>query len=366
MKRNKLFNVIVSLLLVISLGCNAFLIYKVVINPNTSTNTNNTSTKIQKVNYDIKSDLTKVIEEVSDSTVGVAVYQRNSLSGSGSGVVYEVNNNTVYVITNYHVIEDASSIEVVFANNNTVKAELVGGDKYGDIALLKMNVDFDVKAIKCGDSDLLDRGEVVLAIGSPLGIEYAGTVTQGIVSATDRTISVDLNNDHQADWDMSVIQTDTAINPGNSGGAFVNATGELVGITSSKYASTEVEGMGFAIPVNDVIKMIEEIKVNGKVTRPTLGISAVSLDGYSSYELYMYRIQTDLNQGIYIAKIQKNSAADKAGLQSGDVITKFDNEEIETYKDFLTMLYNHKPGDKVTLEVNRNGNKFNADVTLGS
>ena len=229
-----------------------------------------------------------------------------------------------------------------------------------------MNVDFDVKAIKCGDSDLLDRGEVVLAIGSPLGIEYAGTVTQGIVSATDRTISVDLNNDHQADWDMSVIQTDTAINPGNSGGAFVNATGELVGITSSKYASTEVEGMGFAIPVNDVIKMIEEIKVNGKVTRPTLGISAVSLDGYSSYELYMYRIQTDLNQGIYIAKIQKNSAADKAGLQSGDVITKFDNEEIETYKDFLTMLYNHKPGDKVTLEVNRNGNKFNADVTLGS
>lgn len=365
MRKNKIFKVIISILLVISLSCNALLIYKVLINPEIPT-TNNSSTNIQQVNYDVKSDLTDVIEQVSDSTVGVAVYQRNRLSGSGSGVVYQVDNKTVYVITNYHVIEDASSIEVVFENNETVKADLVGGDKYGDIALLKMVVDFDVKAIKCGDSDLLDRGEVVLAIGSPLGIEYAGTVTQGIVSATNRTISVDLNDDNQADWDMSVIQTDAAINPGNSGGAFVNAVGELVGITSSKYASTEVEGMGFAIPINDVINMIEEIKVNGKVTRPTLGISAVSLDGYSSYELYMYRIQTDLNKGIYISKVQSSSPAQKAGLQSGDVITKFNNKEIDTYKDFLTMLYNQKPGDKIRLEINRSGKTLSVDVTLGS
>lgn len=365
MKKNRLFKVIVSLLLVVSLGCNAFLMYKVMFEDETST-TQSGGTNIQTVNFDVKSDLTEVIEEVSDSTVGVAVYQRNQLSGSGSGVVYEVDNKTVYVITNYHVIEDASSIEVVFANGNSVKAELVGGDKYGDIALLKMTVDFEVTAIKCGDSDLLDRGETVLAIGSPLGIEYAGTVTQGIISATNRTISVDLNSDNTADWDMSVIQTDTAINPGNSGGAFVNAVGELVGITSSKYASTEVEGTGFAIPINDVIKMIEEIKVNGKVTRPTLGISGVSLDAYSSYELYMYRIQTNVNQGIYIVKVQSNSAASQAGLQSGDIITEFNGEEITTYKDFLTKLYNQKPGDKVTLTVNKDGKTSKVEVTLGS
>ena len=205
-----------------------------------------------------------------------------------------------------------------------------------------------------------------MAIGSPLGIEYAGTVTQGIVSATERTISVDLNDDNYADWDMSVIQTDAAINPGNSGGAFVNAVGELVGITSSKYASTEVEGTGFAIPVNDVVSMIEEIKVNGKVTRPTLGISGVSLDAYSSYELYMYRIQTNVNKGIYISRVQSNSAASDAGLQSGDIITHFDGEEIESYKDFLTMLYSKNPGDKVTLTINRNGNESKVNVTLGS
>ncbi|MEE0965424.1 MAG: trypsin-like peptidase domain-containing protein [Bacilli bacterium] len=364
MNKNKLFKVIVSLLLIVSLGCNALLIYKVMFEDN-STN-NGTSTSVQSVNYDVKSDLTEVIDTVSDSTVGVAVYQRSQLAGSGSGVIYEVNNKTVYVITNYHVIEDAESIEVVFSNGEYVKAELVGGDKYGDIALLKMTVDFNVSAIKCGDSDLLERGETVLAIGSPLGIEYAGTVTQGIVSATERTISVDLNDDNYADWDMSVIQTDAAINPGNSGGAFVNAIGELVGITSSKYASTEVEGTGFAIPINDVVSMIEEIKVNGKVTRPILGISGVSLDAYSSYELYMYRIQTNVNKGIYISKVQSHSAASEAGLQSGDIITKFDGEEIETYKDFLTMLYSKKPGDKVTLTINRNGTENTVNVTLGS
>ncbi len=365
MNKNRLFQVIVSVLLVISLGCNAFLMYKVL----SITSTNNQSGSkptVQNVNYDVKTDLTKIIENVSNSTVGVAVYQRNQLAGSGSGVIYQVDSKTVYVITNYHVIEDAESIEVVFYNSKSVKATLVGGDKYGDIALLKMTVDFDVNAIKCGNSDLLERGETVLAIGSPLGIEYAGTVTQGIVSNTNRTISVDLNNDNQADWDMNVIQTDAAINPGNSGGAFVNAAGELVGITSSKYSSTEVEGTGFALPINDVVSMIEEIKQNGKVNRPTLGISGISLDSYSSYELYMYRIQTDTNKGIYVARVQNGSAASKAGIESGDIITKFDGKEIGTYKDFLTMLYDKKPGDKITLTVDRDGDVSDVKVTLGS
>ncbi|MFR1170473.1 MAG: S1C family serine protease, partial [Coprobacillus cateniformis] len=272
----------------------------------------------------------------------------------------------VYIITNHHVIESAQSIEVIYSNGESVKAELIGSDKYGDIAVLKMTVNFDVTAFKTGDSDLLDAGETVLAVGSPLGIEYAGTVTQGIVSAPKRTVSVDLNNDGKEDWDMNVIQTDAAINPGNSGGALVNAVGELVGITSMKYSSESVEGMGFALPINDAVKMVEEIISTGKVNRPTLGISGVSLDGYSSYELYMYRIQTNLNKGIYVADVQNDSAASKAGIQTGDVITKFDNEEIESYKDFLTKLYSKKPGDTVKLTINRNGSTSTVNVKLGS
>ena len=364
MDKNKIFKIIITVLLVVSLGCNGFLMYKV-LGSQTSTSSSSTNATVKTVNYDVKSDLTEVIANAKNSTVGVAVYQNNKLSGSGSGVIYKVDGKTVYVITNHHVIESAQSIEVIYSNGESVKAELVGSDQYGDIAVLKMTVNFDVTAFKTGDSSLLDAGETVLAVGSPLGIEYAGTVTQGIVSAASRTVSVDLNNDGQEDWDMNVIQTDAAINPGNSGGALVNAAGELVGITSMKYSSEEVEGMGFALPINDAVKLVKEIISKGKVERPALGISGLSLDGYSSYELYMYRIQTNLNKGIYVANVQSGSAAAKAGIQTGDVITKFDGEEIEAYKDFLTKLYSKKPGDTVKLTINRNGSTSTISVTLG-
>lgn len=362
-KKKNLFKLIVVVLLMISLSCNAFLMYKVMFDNNTSNTTSETQTKV--VDIDVKSDLTEVIANAKESTVGIAVYQNNQSSGSGSGVIYKVDGKTVYVITNHHVIDSASSIEVIYSNGESVKAELVGSDQYGDIAVLKMTVNFDVTAFSIGNSDLLDSGETVVAIGSPLGIEYAGTVTQGIVSAPKRTISVDLNSDGSEDWDMNVIQTDAAINPGNSGGALINAAGELVGITSMKYASEEVEGMGFALPINDAVKLVEEIIQTGKVSRPVLGISGVSLDAYSSYELYMYRIQTNLNKGIYIANVQNGSAASNAGLQIGDVITHFDGEEIESYKDFLSKLYAKKSGDKVVLTINRSGSTSKVNVTLG-
>lgn len=360
--KNKLFKFVVVILLVVSLGCNGFLMYKV-LSPSSSSGSGSNA-KVQEVNFDVKSDLTSIVQNAKASTVGVAVYQNNQLSGSGSGVVYKVDGKTVYVITNHHVIDSAQSIEVIFANNESVKAQLVGSDQYGDIAVLKMTVNFDVKAFDLGDSSLLEAGETVIAVGSPLGIEYAGTVTQGIVSAPSRTVSVDLNEDGKEDWDMNLIQTDAAINPGNSGGALINAKGELVGITSMKFASSSVEGMGFALPINDAIKLVEEIEKTGKVSRPSLGISGVSLDEYSSYELYMYRIQTNLNKGIYVANVQQGSAADEAGIQVGDVITKFDGEEITSYKEFLTMLYSKKPGDKVKMTINRNGSTSQVNVTL--
>ena len=363
-KKDRLFKVVVILLLIVSLGCNGFLFYKIN-NLDSGTVDNGDGTVSQIVNVDVKSDLTKIIAHAKESTVGIAVYQRNRQSGSGSGVVYKKDNNTVYVITNHHVIDGASSIEVIFSNGKAVKASLVGSDQYGDIAVLKMTCNFEVNPFEIGNSDLLDSGEIAVAIGSPLGIEYAGTVTQGIVSAPSRTISVDLNSDGKEDWDMNVIQTDAAINPGNSGGALINAVGELIGITSMKYSSEEVEGMGFALPINDALKMVNEIIETGKVSRPILGINALSLDGYSSYELYMYRIQTNLNKGIYITNVQIGSAASKAGLQSGDVITHFDGKELQSYKDFLTQLYSKKPKDVVKLTINRNGKTSSVNVTLG-
>mgnify|MGYP002643353058 FL=1 len=350
--------------MVASLGMNVFLFTKVNKSSSSGSSSNKNAT-VENVNYDVKSSTTDVIEKVNSSVVGVLVYANGTASGSGSGVVYRVDGKTAYIITNAHVVSGATDVQVVFSNKESVNATIVGSDTYSDIAVLKLTADFDMTAIKCGDSSLLDQGETVLAIGSPLGIEYAGTVTQGIVSGIDRTVSVDLNDDGQEDWDMNVIQTDAAINPGNSGGALVNMAGELVGITSMKLSNTSVEGMGFALPINDVITSVEQIIENGKVTRPQIGISGVSLSGYSSYQLRYYRINTDLTDGIYVSRVTSGGAASKAGIQEGDIIVKFDGKEVTTYKSFLTELYSKEPGDKVSVVVNRNGTEKTIEVTLG-
>ena len=361
---NGLFKIVITLLVVASLGMNVFLFTKVNKSSSSGSSSNKNAT-VENVNYDVKSSTTDVIEKVNSSVVGVLVYANGTASGSGSGVVYRVDVKTAYIITNAHVVSGATDVQVVFSNKESVNATIVGSDTYSDIAVLKLTADFDMTAIKCGDSSLLDQGETVLAIGSPLGIEYAGTVTQGIVSGIDRTVSVDLNDDGQEDWDMNVIQTDAAINPGNSGGALVNMAGELVGITSMKLSNTSVEGMGFALPINDVITSVEQIIENGKVTRPQIGISGVSLSGYSSYQLRYYRINTDLTDGIYVSRVTSGGAASKAGIQEGDIIVKFDGKEVTTYKSFLTELYSKEPGDKVSVVVNRNGTEKTIEVTLG-
>ena len=361
---NGLFKIVITLLVVASLGMNVFLFTKVNKSSSSGSSSNKNAT-VENVNYDVKSSTTDVIEKVNSSVVGVLVYANGTASGSGSGVVYRVDGKTAYIITNAHVVSGATDVQVVFSNKESVNATIVGSDTYSDIAVLKLTADFDMTAIKCGDSSLLDQGETVLAIGSPLGIEYAGTVTKGIVSGIDRTVSVDLNDDCQEDWDMNVIQTDAAINPGNSGGALVNMAGELVGITSMKLSNTSVEGMGFALPINDVITSVEQIIENGKVTRPQIGISGVSLSGYSSYQLRYYRINTDLTDGIYVSRVTSGGAASKAGIQEGDIIVKFDGKEVTTYKSFLTELYSKEPGDKVSVVVNRNGTEKTIEVTLG-
>ena len=361
---NGLFKIVITLLVVASLGMNVFLFTKVNKSSSSGSSSNKNAT-VENVNYDVKSSTTDVIEKVNSSVVGVLVYANGTASGSGSGVVYRVDGKTAYIITNAHVVSGATDVQVVFSNKESVNATIVGSDTYSDIAVLKLTADFDMTAIKCGDSSLLDQGETVLAIGSPLGIEYAGTVTQGIVSGIDRTVSVDLNDDGQEDWDMNVIQTDAAINPGNSGGALVNMAGELVGITSMKLSNTSVEGMGFALPINDVITSVEQIIENGKVTRPQIGISGVSLSGYSSYQLRYYRINTDLTDGIYVSRVTSGGAASKAGIQEGDIIVKFDGKEVTTYKSFLTELYSKEPGDKVSVVVNRNGTEKTIEVILG-
>ncbi len=378
-KIKPILKVVIIIAIVLSFATNGYVFYKVFIDTATSDNSTNRNVTVKDVDYDVKTETTNVVESVSDSIVGVVVYQNSTSgglfgsqtrtneqqkSGSGSGVVYEQTDKYTYIITNHHVIEDADKIQVVFSNNEYVDATLVGSDEYSDVAILRCQPDFDVSVINIGDSSLLDKGEPVLAIGSPLGIEYSGTVTQGIVSGTERTVSVDLNNDGVEDWDMSVIQTDAAINPGNSGGALVNMKGELVGITNMKFSDETVEGMGFAIPINDVVSVAKQIRTNGKVSHPAIGISGVSLSDYSSYQLQRYGVRVYVDTGIYVAKLTESGPAKNAGIEVGDVIVKLGDKEITTYKSFLTALYSHQAGDKISVTVNRDGTEKTYDVVL--
>lgn len=378
-KFKPILKIVVIAAVILSFAANGYVLYKVIQNDGDTTLISDRNAKVEEVDYDVKTETTSVVDAVSDSIVGVVVYSNNATSGlfgrqtenetqqqsgSGSGVVYEQTGQYTYIITNHHVIDGADKVQVVFSNNEYVDAEIVGSDEYSDVAILKCQPDFDVTVINIGDSNLLDKGETVLAIGSPLGIEYSGTVTQGIVSGTDRTVSVDLNSDGVDDWDMNVIQTDAAINPGNSGGALVNMKGELVGITNMKFAEETVEGMGFAIPVNDVIAVAKQIRLNGKVSYPVIGISGVSLADYSTYQLQRYGVNVAVDTGLYVAEVTNNGPAQKAGIQAGDVVVKVEDTEITTYKSFLTELYSHKPGETIKVTINRAGNEKTLQVTL--
>ncbi len=281
----------------------------------------------------------------------------------GSGVIYLKSNGKGYIVTNNHVISGSDKVQVVLASGKTVNAKVVGKDSTSDLAVLSIDAKYVTQTASFGDSKSLITGQTVIAVGSPMGSEYASSVTQGIISAPSRTITTSSNQ-------QTVIQTDAAINPGNSGGPLVNSAGQVIGINSMKLSQstdgTSVEGMGFAIPSNEVVTIINQLVKNGKVTRPQLGIKVISLSELSSAYKEQLGIKTNLKSGIYVASVTKNSAASAAGMKSGDIITKVDGTSVSDVVSLHEILYKHKIGDKVTVTVDRNGKTVNLDVTLKS
>lgn len=316
--------------------------------------------------------LTDMIEKSSSAIVGVVNYQSGgnpfmqegepTESGTGSGVIYKIEGNSAYIVTNNHVIENAEKIDIALENNETVTAELVGQDALTDLAVLKIHAQYAKQALPFGDSEALRAGDPVVAIGNPLGLEFSGTVTKGIVSAKDRSINV---NTSAGEWALNVIQTDAAINPGNSGGALLNSAGEVIGINSLKIAKDGVEGIGFAIPSNDVIPLVEEMIKNGKVERPYLGISMADLNQVSAQ--YTQFLPTDIDGGVIIANVDPNSAAGQAGIQSEDIITEINGTPIDNAQALKRILYmDLKIGDKVDLTIYRGSEKQTLTITLAA
>ena len=280
----------------------------------------------------------------------------------GSGVVYMKSNGKGYIVTNNHVISGSDAVQVLLANGKTVNAKVVGKDSTTDLAVLSIDAKYVTQTAQFGDSKHLEAGQTVIAVGSPLGSEYASTVTQGIISAPARTISTSSGNQ------QTVIQTDAAINPGNSGGALVNSAGQVIGINSMKLAQssdgTSVEGMGFAIPSNEVVTIVNELVKKGKITRPQLGVRVIALQGIPEGYRSRLKIKSNLKSGIYIASVNKSGSAANAGIKSGDVITKVDGKKVDDVASLHSILYSHKVGDTVNVTVNRNGKYVDMKVKL--
>lgn len=353
---------------------------------NSTSNQANT-TSVSNVQYSNETSTTKAVEKVQDAVVSVINYQTqssNSLSsifgniessdelavaGEGSGVIYKKDGDTAYIVTNNHVISGAEKIDILLASGEKLSGELVGADTYSDIAVIKIAADKVTTIAEFANSDTIKVGETAIAIGSPLGSVYANTVTQGIISSLSRTVTSQTEDGQTIS--TNAIQTDAAINPGNSGGPLINIQGQVIGINSSKITSSSVsssgvaiEGMGFAIPSNDVVQIINQLETNGKVTRPALGVQMVNLTDLSTSQLEKAGLaNTDLTSGVLIVSTQPGLPAD-GKFEPYDVIIEIDGETIENKSDLQSELYKHQIGDTITVTYYRNNKKMTVDIKL--
>ncbi|HHF7039061.1 TPA: S1C family serine protease [Streptococcus mutans] len=350
---------------------------------------NNGKTTVSNVIYDTKSNTTKAVKNVKNTVVSVINYQKTDNSyynydsgsqeknksedglgvyGEGSGVIYKKDGDSAYLVTNNHVVKDAEKLEIMMANGKKVIGKLVGSDTYSDLAVIKISSKYVTTVAEFANSDKIKVGEPAIAIGSPLGSDYANSVTEGIVSSLSRTVTS--QNENGETISTNAIQTDAAINPGNSGGALINIKGQVIGINSSKIASSNnsnsgvaVEGMGFAIPSNDVVSIINQLEENGEVVRPALGISMANLSEASTSGRDTLKIPSDVTSGIVVLSTQSGMPAD-GKLKKYDVITEIDGKKVASISDLQSILYKHKKGDKIKLTFYREKDKQTVEIQL--
>ncbi|TWS94673.1 serine protease [Streptococcus sp. sy018] len=349
--------------------------------------------KTSQVTYQNETSTSKAVKVVQDAVVSVINYQKNSAGsslaslfggieatderldeesdlqvyGEGSGVIYKKDGKYAYLVTNNHVINGAEKIEILLADGTKVAGKLIGSDTYSDLAVVRISSEKVKNVAEFADSSALTVGETAIAIGSPLGSEYANSVTQGIVSSLSRTVTSTDENGQTIS--TNAIQTDAAINPGNSGGALVNIQGQVIGINSSKIATSRlnanlsVEGMGFAIPSNDVVEIIKQLEDNGSVNRPALGISMVNLNQLSTTAISQLKIPNEVTSGIVVAAVQTDMPSN-GKLEKYDVITEIDGQEVNDTSDLQSLLYKHKIGDDMTISFYRGTKKMTETIKL--
>lgn len=354
--------------------------YNVQPNDNSSagdTNLNTDDSVIQKVSVDVESNVTSAVDKAGEAVVGITNIQSTSFwsdeqadstAGTGSGVIYKKEGGKAFVVTNHHVVEGATALEVSLSDGTKIPAKLRGSDIWTDLAVLEIDPKEVKKIAEFGNSDKLKAGEPAIAIGNPLGPTFSGSVTNGIISGLERTIPIDINQDGVVDWQSEVIQTDAAINPGNSGGALINIAGQVIGINSMKIAQSAVEGIGLSIPINYAIPIIDDLEKYGEVRRPYMGVdlkSVAEIPGY--YQEEALKLPNDVKDGVALRSIVPNSPADQAGLRELDVIVEMDGQKIADVIDLRKHLYNKKKiGEQLKIKFYRAGKLQETTMKLGA
>lgn len=316
---------------------------------------------IKEISIKEENTIKESINKVYDCTIYIETKKAGISVGSGSGFIYKKDENFGYILTNNHVVEGATNVYVTNTSNVTVEATVLGNDSYLDLAVLAVPKTEIISVCQMGDSTSSSIGDTVFTVGSPMGKEYMGSVTKGIVSGKNRQISVTLDT---GSFLIDVIQVDAAINPGNSGGPLVNINGEIIGITSAKLVNSNIEGMGFAIPIEMAMSSIDKLETGEKIERPMVGASFI--DVTNTYALAMSKIKLDkgIKSGAVVAKIVNGYPFEKAGLKIGDVITKIDDNEITNSAKFKYILYKYSIGSNVKIIYNRDGNEKEVVVKL--
>ena len=333
-------------------------------NATTSSGLTCSSANCTKVVVD-ESGISEAVSKVYDGVLMIRNYQNNEVAATGTGFVYKIEGDYAYVMTNQHVVEGANKITLITSNDEEIEGEVLGGDSYVDIAVIKIKKTDGLVALQLGNSENAKLGDLVFTVGSPLGYEYRGSVSTGHLAGKDRLVSVSTDsNTSSSDLVMKVLQTDAAINPGNSGGPLMNTNGEVIGVISMKLVQTEVEGMGFAIPIEYINSKIETLERGEEIEWPVLGVSMLNVsDAKNSYR-YNFDIPDDIDDGVVIAGIESGSSAADSDLSEGDIVTAIDGEEVSDSAYLRYELYKHSIGDTIEITYIRDGNEHTTNVTL--
>ena len=358
-KNNKGTIVIVSIL--VSFLAGVFGAYLLVINSDLGQNVIKNVTESKYT----ETSISKAVDKIYDAVVVVEAYKQNTLYSTGTGFVYKKSGSKAYVMTNNHVVDGASEIKLVLSNNDEIDAKVLGRETYSDMAILEVDADKILAVASLGNTDDIKAGDTVFTVGSPEGAEYFGTVTKGVLSAKDRLVAVSYSGS-TSDYYMRVLQTDAAINPGNSGGPICDVSGNVIGITSMKLVDDSVEGMGFAIPIEDALYYAETLEKGKEIVRPFFGISMMDINTNNAFTLWQagVTIPDDVNEGVVVLEVTNNSPASKAGLQKGDIILQLADEKITSVAKFRYELYKHEVGEKVEVTYMRDGKIKTKTVTL--